>query len=184
MIQRRRHMRVIDNHKCSCTESCDSDCSCSTQESNESGELKLRIAFATVGMLDVNQHFGLAEGFAVYEVSAIDFTMLEAAGFDEQKEYIPGHSEDKLADKIELIKGCVAMYCTAIGPRAVSRLLEHKIHPVKVDEGTPIKTIIKDLQIRIINDDLPNWLQRMIVKKPKVEERELENIFDMEWQDI
>lgn len=171
MIQRRRHMRVID------IPGSDADC-------KETDDIKLKVAFATVGMLEVNQHFGLAEGFVIYEIIAQESVMLEAAGFDQQKKYNPGHSDDKLADKIELIKDCVAMYCTAVGPRAVSRLMESGIHPVKVDEGTSIKTIIHDMQNKMANDELPAWVKRIMAKKTENRDKELEKLFDMEWQEV
>ena len=63
--------------------------------------------------------------------------LLEAAQFGELSQ---DGNEDKLSVKIDLLNGCAAVYCQAIGGSAINQLILKKIQPVKVHEGSKIKT--------------------------------------------
>ncbi len=103
----------------------------------------LKIAFATTDMDSVNQHFGSAKSFALYAVDPDHSQLLEAAQFGELSQ---DGNEDKLSVKIELLNGCAAVYCQAIGGSAINQLIAKNIQPVKVHEGSKIKDLIVDLQ--------------------------------------
>jgi nitrogen fixation protein NifX len=106
-------------------------------------ETALKIAFATTDMETVNQHFGSAKSFAIYAVDMDNAQLLEAAQFGELSQ---DGNEDKLSVKIELLDGCAAVYCQAIGGSAINQLIAKNIQPVKVYEGGKIKDLIVDLQ--------------------------------------
>lgn len=106
-------------------------------------ETALKIAFATTDMETVNQHFGSAKSFAIYAVNMDDAQLLEAAQFGELSQ---DGNEDKLSVKIELLNGCAAVYCQAVGGSAINQLIAKNIQPVKVHEGGKIKDLIVDLQ--------------------------------------
>jgi nitrogen fixation protein NifX len=106
-------------------------------------ETALKIAFATTDMETVNQHFGSAKSFAIYAVDMDNAQLLEAAEFGELKQ---DGNEDKLSVKIELLNGCAAVYCQAVGGSAINQLIAKNIQPVKVHEGGKIKDLIVDLQ--------------------------------------
>lgn len=106
-------------------------------------ETALKIAFATTDMETVNQHFGSAKSFAIYAVNMDDAQLLEAAEFGELQQ---DGNEDKLSVKIELLNGCAAVYCQAVGGSAINQLITKGIQPVKVHEGGRIKDLIVDLQ--------------------------------------
>ena len=75
----------------------------------------LKVAFATTDMETVNQHFGSAKSFALYAVDMENSELLEVAQFGELSQ---DGNEDKLSVKIELLSGCAAVYCQAIGGSA------------------------------------------------------------------
>lgn len=106
-------------------------------------ETALKIAFATTDMETVNQHFGSAKSFAIYAVDMDDAQLLEAAEFGELRQ---DGNEDKLSVKIDLLDGCAAVYCQAVGGSAINQLMAKGIQPVKVHEGGRIKDLIVDLQ--------------------------------------
>jgi nitrogen fixation protein NifX len=112
-------------------------------DENKFMETALKIAFATTDMETVNQHFGSAKSFAVYAVDMENSQMLEAAQFGELSQ---DGNEDKLSVKLELLSGCAAVYCQAIGGSAINQLIAKNIQPVKVHEGGKIKDLIVDLQ--------------------------------------
>ena len=103
----------------------------------------LKIAFATTDMETVNQHFGSAKSFALYAVDQEEAHFLEAAQFGELNQ---DGNEDKLSVKLDLLDGCAAVYCQAVGGSAINQLIARNIQPVKVHENSKIKTLIMDLQ--------------------------------------
>jgi nitrogen fixation protein NifX len=121
-------------------------------------ETALKIAFATTDMETVNQHFGSAKSFAVYAVDRDNAQLLEAAQFGELSQ---DGNEDKLSVKIELLSGCAAVYCQAIGGSAINQLVVKNIQPVKVHEGSKIKDLIADLQNEI-KAGPSSWLAKAI----------------------
>ncbi len=121
-------------------------------------ETALKIAFATTDMETVNQHFGSTKSFAVYAVDRDHANLLEAAQFGELSQ---DGNEDKLSVKIELLDGCAAVYCQAVGGSAINQLIAKNIQPVKVHEGSRIKDLIADLQNEI-KAGPSSWLAKAI----------------------
>ncbi|OAI17359.1 nitrogen fixation protein NifX [Methylomonas sp. LWB] len=114
-----------------------------TPEQRMPMETAIKVAFATTDMVHVNQHFGSARSFAVYAVDPEQSEMLEAAQFGELAQ---DGNEDKLSVKIQLLDGCAAVYCQAIGASAIKQIIAQGIQPIKVHEGSTIKDLIGDLQ--------------------------------------
>src|SRR5512135_273670 len=86
----------------------------------EEANMTVKIAFATSDRRAVNQHFGAAEAFAVYELGERESRLVEVAEFIETA--MDGH-EGKLAAKVELLGDCAAVYCNAVGASAIQQLL-------------------------------------------------------------
>ncbi len=111
---------------------------------SESEELAgLKIAFATTNMETVNQHFGSAQQFALYKVDPEHTSLLEAAEFGRLAQ---DGNEDKLEAKLDMLKGCAAVYCQAVGSSAVKQLMMRGIQPIKVVEGAVITDLLEALQ--------------------------------------
>lgn len=106
----------------------------------------IAIAFATTNRDVVNEHFGAASAFAILEIDATTTRLREVAEFIDTA--MDGH-EGKLDAKIALLDGCAAVYACAIGGSAVQRLLAKGVQPVKVDEGTSIGALVKQLQAEL-----------------------------------
>lgn len=118
----------------------------------------LKVAFATSDMLTVNQHFGSAKSFAVYAVNRDESQLLEAAQFGVLSQ---DGNEEKLSVKIDLLSGCAAVYCQAIGASAINQLIAKGIQPVKVHEGSKISDLLVDLQNEMIAGP-SSWLAKAI----------------------
>lgn len=123
--------------------------------------MTVKIAFATSDRRSVNQHFGAAESFAVYEVGENETRLIEVAEFTETA--MDGH-EGKLAGKVGLLDDCAAVYCNAVGASAIQQLLAASIQPMRVDEGTPIEELLCGLQRNLANDP-PVWLAKHLKKQ-------------------
>lgn len=138
----------------------------------------LKVAFATSDMQHVNQHFGAAKGFAIYALSQERICLLEAVAFEQaQTEPRPqsqseaaaagplqdatGRNEDKLAEKIAALDGCIAVYSQAVGASAIGRLQAKGIQPLKAAPGTPVSELLNDLQQQM-KQGRDSWLTRAL----------------------
>lgn len=138
----------------------------------------VKIAFASSDRKQVDQHFGAAEAFVLYELSEDDARMVEAVQFQDSDTAMDGH-EGKLAAKIELLDGCAAVYCNAVGASAIKQLLAAGIQPMKVPEGMAIDEILCGLN-QSLNDTPPVWLAKNL--KPKNTSR-FDAMADEEWSE-
>lgn len=130
-------------------------------ENTEEPAMKVKIAFATSDRRAVNQHFGAAESFAIYEVGESETRLIEVAEFIETA--MDGH-EGKLAAKVELLGDCAAVYCNAVGASAIQQLLSASIQPMRVDEGTLIDELLCGLQKNLAGEP-PVWLAKHLKKQ-------------------
>lgn len=141
----------------------------------EENAMSVKIAFASNDRRAVNQHFGAAEAFVIYELDEAGSRLVEVAEFIETA--MDGH-EGKLAAKVGLLNGCAAVYCNAVGASAIQQLLVKGVQPMRVDEGALIEELLNDLQKCLVNDP-PVWLAKHI-KQQGGSDRFAE---DEEWQE-
>jgi nitrogen fixation protein NifX len=137
--------------------------------------MSVKIAFASNDRRAVNQHFGAAEAFAIYELDEAGARLVEVAEFIETA--MDGH-EGKLVAKVGLLNGCAAVYCNAVGASAIQQLLVKGVQPMRVDEGALIEELLSGLQKCLVNDP-PVWLAKHI-KQQSTSNRFAE---DEEWQE-
>ena len=125
-----RHLRVLG---------------CATEEAamQHDAPRGLKVAFASTDMRHVDQHFGSAKVFVMYEVDLETAAMTDAVEFGALDQ---DGNEDKLDVKIEALKECAAVYVQAIGGSAISKLARIGVVPQKVQPGTPISTLLENLQ--------------------------------------
>ncbi len=142
-------------------------------------ETALKIAFATTDMETVNQHFGSAKSFAIYAVDMDHAQLLEAAEFGELSQ---DGNEDKLSVKIELLNGCAAVYCQAVGGSAINQLIAKNIQPVKVHEGGKIKNLIADLQNEM-KAGPSSWLAKAINQHKSPDPERFNQMEDEGWDE-
>lgn len=118
----------------------------------------IKVAFATTDMVHVNQHFGSAKSFALYAVNPEQAELMEAAQFGELTQ---DGNEDKLSVKLQLLEGCAAVYCQAVGASAIKQILSQGIQPIKVHEGSRIQDLLADLQTEMKSGP-SSWLAKAI----------------------
>ena len=126
----------------------------------EATECALKVAFASTDRKHVDQHFGSARAFAIFEVNG------EGARFLEVIEFAPENqdgNEDKLAGRIEALTCCAAVYVKAIGASAIHQLRAKGVQPLKVAPGTPIAAQLALLAVDLSTDP-PAWARRTRTK--------------------
>ncbi len=142
-------------------------------------ETALKVAFASSDMVSVNQHFGSAKSFAIYGVDMEEAQLIEVAQFGQLDQ---DGNEDKLAVKFDLLKGCAAVYCQAVGASAIKQLIAHGIQPVKVHDGSQIKDLITDLQNEL-KAGPSSWLAKAMNKQKGVDPSRFNAMADEDWQE-
>lgn len=137
--------------------------------------MNVKIAFATSDRKAVNQHFGAAESFAIYEVGEHEMRLIEVVEFIETA--MDGH-DGKLAAKVGLLGDCAAVYCNAVGASAIQQLLAAGIQPMRVDEGSSIDELLCGVQ-KNLQGEPPVWL----AKHMKKQQGGTDFAADEEWQE-
>ncbi len=150
---------------------------CNTSE--ETANTGLKVAFATTDMKYVNQHFGSAESFVIYEVDMENTAMLEAVQFGQLKQ---DGNEDKLTVKLDALDGCIAVYSQAVGASAVAQLKARGIQPVKVSPGSGISDLLKSLQEELSSGP-GAWLARAIESQKPVDPDRFDEMEAEGWEE-
>lgn len=132
------------------------DCDTETEDIRQTG---LVVAFASDDMKHVNQHFGSTTSFVSYAVNPDGSKMLEVTQFDGSRGQ--PDNEDKLAEKLAALAGCIAVYSQAVGASAVRQLKQHGIQPVKVSAGAEIADLLASVQDELRSGP-GTWLARAI----------------------
>ena len=140
----------------------------------------LKVAFASTDRKRVNQHFGAAEGFVIYEVTTEGSTLVGVAEF--ASEAMDGN-EDKLIAKVDFLEGCAAVYVMAIGASAIKKLLAKGIQPVRVEDHDDIETLLPEISGAMARGGVA-WVDRamsLMVKKQQSGDR-FDTMEDEGWE--
>ncbi|WP_226472894.1 NifB/NifX family molybdenum-iron cluster-binding protein [Dechloromonas denitrificans] len=123
----------------------------------------IKVAFASTDRTRVNQHFGAAEGFAVYEVTPDKATLVGVAEFAE--EAMDGN-EDKLAAKVDFLAGCAAVYVMAIGASAIKKLMAKGVQPIRINEVDAVDDLLGEIS-RAMSEGGVAWIDRALAAQAK-----------------
>jgi nitrogen fixation protein NifX len=120
----------------------------------------MKVAFATKDLVSIDEHFGWAKQFAVYDITKDGFKLAEVVKSEES----PENEDDKINSKIDAVRGCAIVYCQAIGPTAAARVVKAQIHPIKVEKVIPIEEALNSL-VAMLNGNPPPWIKRIIARE-------------------
>ena len=125
----------------------------------------MKVAFATTDNKNVNEHFGRAGSFAVYDMTGDGYRFVEirkfADGMDktvmDSRDSGPLH-ESAVQNKVDRLADCKLIYLTEIGGPSAARLVQKGIMPMKVKEMA-IASALKQLA-ETIRTSPPPWLRK------------------------
>lgn len=140
---------------------------------------RIRVAFATSDLKKVDQHFGSAERFALYDVIPEEHSLREVSEFGSLDE---DGNERKLLEKFVALDGCVAVYCLAVGPSAVRQLMGVGIQPIKVAFGTTINSLLQELH-KELQQGPQGWLARALAAREQKDETRFDEMEDEGWEE-
>jgi nitrogen fixation protein NifX len=130
----------------------------------------MKVAFATTDGKQVNEHFGRAGSFAVYDMTEGGYRFVEirkfADGMDrtvmDSRENGPLH-ESAVQSKVDRLADCKLIYLTEIGGPSAARLVQKGIMPMKVKEPVAIESALRQLA-ETIKTSPPPWLKKAMQK--------------------
>lgn len=118
----------------------------------------LLVAFASGDRARVDQHFGAAEGFVLYMV---DSNHARLSGVLEFSPESMDGNENKLAEKIDALRGCAAVYCLAVGGSAVRQLMQAGIQPIRLEAADTIENILHTIIGGMQDSSIP-WIEKAL----------------------
>ncbi len=131
----------------------------------------MKIAFATTDGINVDEHFGRAGMFAIYELTKDSYRFVEmrrfADGRDVEVVNTKGMGEvhdDRVERKVDRLSDCKIVYLTEIGGPSAARLVKKGIMPIKVKEKVSIEELLKKL-LKTIKTSPPPWLKKAITSE-------------------
>ncbi len=120
----------------------------------------MKVGFATTDNILINDHFGWAKNFAIYEINQEGFRFLENRHFEEDEI----EELNKIDKKIEGLKDLKIIFVESIGGTAAARVVKSGIHPVKSKPNDKIEDVMKDLKT-VLSGNPPPWLKKIIFKE-------------------
>lgn len=120
----------------------------------------MKVAFATKDLNNIDEHFGWAKQFAVYEINKNGFVLSDVVKTQEGVDL----EDEKINSKIDAIKDCSIVYCQAIGPTAAAKVIKNHIHPIKIEKEMSIEDALVSLQT-MLNGNPPPWIKRIIMRE-------------------
>lgn len=124
--------------------------------------LAMKVAFASTDKVHIDEHFGRAERFMIWDVGP------EQAGFAGVVEVqVEGEDEeDRIEARSAALSDCALVYVAQIGGPAAARLVAKRIHPIKSKDCEPIATAVEKLQ-EVLRDNPPPWLRKALHKSER-----------------
>ena len=116
----------------------------------------MKIAFASADGSAIDQHFGMAASYYIWEVGPRKAEFVSAVN-----PIAAGDEEDRTTARANAIAGCTIVYSTQIGGPAAAKLIARHIHPLKTQTEIPISTAIARLQ-EVLRGTPPPWLRRAL----------------------
>jgi len=119
----------------------------------------MKVAFASTDKVHVDEHFGKAEEFYIWDIGPEEAAFSGVAQLKVEEGYI----DDKIEARTSVLADCALVYVGEIGGPAAARLVQKKIHPIKSKEHEPITVVVEKLQ-EVLKGNPPPWLRKAMLK--------------------
>ena len=131
----------------------------------------IRVACASNRAELLDGHFGSAQRFLVYQVSARENRLIDVRVPDDSD------AEDKNTYRAGLIADCQLLYVASIGGPAAAKVVKVDVHPIKDPKGGSARERILALQ-QVLASKAPPWLAKVMGQTPAARVR-----FEREWSE-
>lgn len=121
----------------------------------------IKVAFATTSGAKVDQHFGWAKEFHIYEVTPTGAWLHDVKRVEGEE----SQEDDRIAIRLQAVAGTTLLYVANIGGTAAARVIKQRIHPIKVVDEPLIATVLNDL-MTVLQGTPPPWLRKALNPAP------------------
>jgi len=128
------------------------------RDKNSKG-LSMKVAFASTDKIHVDEHFGQAKEFYLWEIGP---DKAEFTGVVQVNEG-DGDTDDRIEARSAALADCALVYVGQIGGPAAARLVAKKIHPLKSKDAEPITDLVEKLR-DVLQGTPPPWLRKAMLK--------------------
>ncbi len=125
----------------------------------ERKEPVMKVAFASTDKVHIDEHFGKAREFFLWDVSADNAEFTGVLQIDEGT----GDADDRIEARSAALADCALVYVGQIGGPAAARLVAKKVHPLKSKTAEPISEVVEKLQ-QVLQGNPPPWLKKAMLK--------------------
>lgn len=119
----------------------------------------MKVAFTSTTGEMIDQHFGMAESFFIWEVGPEESHYVETVQVGKSED----DEEDKIASRVAALTDCAIVYTMQIGGPAAAKVVSRKIHPMKTGRETSVGEIVEKLQ-EVLRGNPPPWLRKAMNK--------------------
>jgi nitrogen fixation protein NifX len=115
----------------------------------------MKIAFTSSDGRTIDEHFGMARQFWIWEVGP---DRAEPVGTVHALD-VSDDEEDRISARAGAIAGCAIVYTVRIGGPAAAKLVARRVHPMKTGSEVPIQEVVEKLQ-EVLRGRPPPWLRK------------------------
>jgi nitrogen fixation protein NifX len=154
----------------------------------------MRVAFTSTDGKAIDEHFGQATHFHVWEIAADSAERVGIVGAFGGQGKTHGHGpdhvvglglgagglggtsltpppqqedeDDRIKARADAIEGCTLVYTVQIGGPAAAKLIARRIHPMKTGVELPIEAAVEKLQA-VLRGKPPPWLRKAMGLAPE-----------------
>lgn len=119
----------------------------------------MKVAFTSTTGEMIDQHFGMAESFCIWEVGPEVSHFVETVRVGKSSD----DEEDKIASRVAVLTDCAIVYTMQIGGPAAAKVVASKVHPMKTGKETSVNEIVEKLQ-EVLRGNPPPWLRKAMNK--------------------
>jgi nitrogen fixation protein NifX len=130
----------------------------------------MKVAFATTDGKQINEHFGRAGMFAIYDILETGHCFVEMRKFADGMDMAVVDTkntgalhDDAVQNKVDRLVDCKLIYLTEIGGPSAARLVKKGIMPMKMKEIVSIESALGQL-LETIKKSPPPWLRKALHK--------------------
>lgn len=140
----------------------------------------MRVAFTSTDGKAIDEHFGQATHFHVWEIAPDRAEFMGIVGAFGGQGRTHGHGadhvvglgagaasdeEDRIKARADAIQDCALVYTMQIGGPAAAKLIARRIHPMKTGTELPIEAAVEKLQA-VLRGKPPPWLRKALGLPP------------------
>ena len=117
----------------------------------------MRVAFTSSDGKRVDEHFGMASHFHVWEIGPDQAQFVERVSAITRAD----DEEDRIAARANAVADCTIVYTMQIGGPAAAKLVARRIHAMKTVCEVPIAALVAKLQ-EVLRGKPPPWLRKAV----------------------